>query len=404
MKHKMLGTLTLQKDTKWHVSLYKGKIEELFPNQDEAVKFIESELVGIMDAYDFEVCYRVENEILHRRSYILIERDNNKKLIHTSLTRYEYAKTHFFFYSKDKRRKIIDYKNPDFNQLTRHAISSRSMTHNIFFALMSLCTIFMAVLLGLFVTAMENELVKAATAMPNVGSHDYNGAMLGMIVAMFVLVLSLTSIYAARQFKYKSLVKTNSVWHESYSNVDWRKFYTFVKKTRPVVTILTIALFAITLTFGILFSQSTMFDAISLHSAKVIDNMFAIYIATLILLASFGYISTYYIIRFRISLYHIAPVLLTEEGEVTYRNWLKGLEVSKEEEQKAFHPVEEHLIYPNAEIINENPKFAKLEDQQIKQLRKDVKNYQKLIIKDKFGKHPVDPVILTEAKAKYAAW
>lgn len=401
MKHKMLGTLTWDTDLEWHVSLFGGKIKNSYKNQDEAVNFIESELLTVIDDYQFEVCYRIENRVLGRRSYVLLKRDEKtKKVLHTSLSRYEYAKTHYFFYSKDRRRKIIDYKNPDFNQLTRHCISTKHRISVIFFSLMALTVAILGTLLGLFMGSMNNDMVKAIESTTN-GSANHT-AMLIMLGVALGSAASVFAIYIARYARYNKLVRAKSTWHENYSNVDWRKYYKFAKLTRPFATILSIVFTGAIIAFGIIFSQSTMFDALT--SVPELKGTMIIYIFSTFSVAAFAYITTYYIIRFRVSLAHISPTLLTEEGEIIYKNWLKGLEVSKDEEAKAFHPVEEHMLYPNAEIINENPKFATLSDKQIKQFRKDVMTYRDLIIIDKFSKHGANKDELAAAKARYQVW
>lgn len=401
MKHKMLGTLTWDTDLEWHVSLFGGRIKNAYKNQEEAVKFIEDELIRVMDDYEFEVCYRIENKVMARRSYVLIERDANKKLIHTSLSRYEYAKTHFFFYSKDKRRKIFDYKNPDFNQLTRHCISTRHNIATSFFAAMAITLALLTTLLILFMTVLNNHTLLASESLyPESGT--YHTEMMAMLATALGCAIVIFGIYLARYFRYSKLVKSDSVWHESYSNVDWRKYYKFVLITRYFASFFTLVFTATIVTFGILFTKSAMFDSMSL--VPQVQAIMIVFVFASLSVAAFAYITTYYIVRFRVSLAHIAPAILTEEGLVTYKSWLKGMDVSKEDEQIAFHPVEEHLLYPNPEIVNENPKFAELTDEQIKQFRKDVKNYHELILIDKFGKHGANKEELAAAKARYQVW
>lgn len=401
MKHRMLGTLTWSKDLEWHVSLFDGKIKNSYKVQDEAVKFIEDELIRVMDDYEFEVCYRIENEVLARRSYVLLKRDKNKKIIHTSLSRYEYAKTHFFYYSKDKRRKIFDYKNPDFNQLTRHCVSTRHRVTTSFLTIMGITVAFLATLLALFLTVLDNHMVKSIEATSS-ANGTYHLPMAIMLASGLITSVLLFMLYIFRYLKYTKLVKSNSVWHESYSNVDWRKYYKFIRKTTVVAAILSTLFAGSILTFGILFTNSALFD--SMTFVPQVRIIMVIFVFTSLSVTAFGYITTYYIIRFRVSLKSIAPAILTDEGLKNYWAWLKGNDKKLSSEKSSFRQVDDHMLYPNSEVINSNPKFADMTDSQIQQFRKDVDAYMKLIIRDKFSKHGANKDELDFARERYKVW
>lgn len=402
MMHRPLGSIHRTKNDKFEVILYNNRTKDVFPTKKEAIKFAEGELTNIVNNYDFSVCYKYVDEIDHKVSYVLLDKLKKNQFEKYELTKYEYVKTHFFYFNKDERRKIIDWKNPDFQQMTRHSLSSKRLTHWLWLSASFLAIIFTVILLAMFgnvVNTMERDLDMLYIIKP---SGITTGVLMALLIIGLMLMVVVAGIYIYRMLRYNMLVHSGSKWHEDYSHVDWRHYERVVAYTNWVTLALSIAFGSLIITFAALYAQSPIAEAAPYYSQINAINYIIFPTAIFFGLNMAG--SAYYIYRFHAEIAILKKRLLTKQGQELYDHWLKHNDVSPKDMRNAFHPIDDHAIYPATSYPKENDISDRLSDEEIEVLLHVTKHYENLIIKQRFGKHYVEEHELKAAKEAYLSF
>lgn len=398
MMHRQLGVIKRTTEDKYVVMLYKNMTRDEFTSKKEAVTFIERELANIVNDFEFLVCYKFVDEIDNKVSFILMDKLKQHKFEKFELTKYEYVQTHYFYFSKDQRRKIIDWKNPDFQQLTRHSLSSRRLTQYFWLGISFLTIVFSLVLLIMF-GAMVNkhdfkpyyDFGKHANLTPTL--------LLSLLAVGFVAMVAVFGIYVFRALKFRSLVKTDSRYIEKYTHIDWRHYERIVAYTNWVALGLSALFGSLLIAFAICYSQSPIFEGYQQYDDVLMVNNFLFPVIVLFGLNVTG--SAYYIYRFHVEIAILKKKLLTPEGAKMYDHWLKHNDILPHDMRKAFIHIDDHIVYPDTEYPKENEKSMNLPDHDIRTLQYVVKKYEKLIYKEKLGKKHVDTEKLQAAKNDY---
>lgn len=400
MINKIVGSITRDMSDKWHVTIYEGEVKNTFSNHKDAIDFIENELIILSKQYKFNVGYRIIDKIRRRRSFVLLTPHGTHETFEkNAISWYEYLTSHYFFYSHDKARKIVDYKNPSFQHLTRQCLATSTKVTRMYKSIYVITMILLAMIMTMFLVAQNNVHVLHAEKYVENPSNLISTIFLGISI---LPVVGMYTILSMKERRFRKIVRGKSSWHEDYETGGWKAYYNYTNKLNVFSIVLSALFISFFTVFWFFFSHSPMFDAYQ-YVALVRWTSY-IFIIGLVFSGATIAISLIMNVRFRVNLYAYAPNMLTRHGLAVYKKWLKDEKVVDEEMFNLFLPVPDHLIYPDSKYENDNKHFYTLSSKNIKELNSAISNYYELIKNHKFAWKDVPKEKLDEAYEEYANW
>lgn len=400
MINKIVGSITRDMADKWHVTIYDGEVKNTFSNHKDAVDFIERELELLSRTYNFNVGYRIIDKIRQRRSFVLMTpRGSREEFDKTAVSWYEYLTSHYFFYSHDRARKIVDYKNPSFQHLTRQCLATSTKVTRLYKTIYLVTMLLLALIMTLFLIGQNNPHVMQAEHYADNSAHIITTIFLGVSI---LPVIGMYTILSLKDRKFKKIVRGNSSWHENYETSGWKAYYKYSKSLNKFAIAFSILFIVFFIVFWYFYSISPMFDAF--YYVPIVRWTSYIFIIGLVFSGATIAISLIINVRFRVNLYAYAPNMLTRHGFNVYKDWINDKPIADEEMFNLFLPVPDHLIYPNSKFVNDNQHFYTLPTKSIRELNHAIENYYQLIKADKFAKKEITKDMLDVAYEEYVNW
>lgn len=225
MKHLPIGKLVEKvKDNKvlWRLSLFNGQIEQDFENPSDALEIIANHSEALLKKHKLlsEICVLVKHKD-HRKHYILIDanfNDGSNEINVYEETEYEYISSHPLFHKLYERRRLVNERKFNFDDICRSSINWSPWFTWIFGILLGLMFFFGSSTLISYLDFISNNTTGGVAAM-NVADKSafYIGIWFTIATAWFVPVMYYLAFYLGKR-----------KFHESnfeYARLNWRKWY-----------------------------------------------------------------------------------------------------------------------------------------------------------------------------------